>query len=90
MKSTSLSPSERNMRSRSEDSDKIEHVHGCSASLVSVEPTDRKRILAQLEDVVAGSGQVPGLALKKEEIVGKEVNVVEDEREKEAGQGNEH
>lgn len=90
VKSTSLSPSKKSMRRSSEESDQIEPVQGCSASLVPGKPIDRNRIPAKLEDVAAGSGQVPGLNLAEKEIVGEDVNVVEEEREKDVGQVNEH
>lgn len=87
--STSLSPSKKNMRRRSEESDQIEPVQGFSASLVFGNPISSKRIPAQQDDLTTDSGQVTGLALAEEAIIGEEGNVVEEECEKETGQGNE-
>lgn len=57
---------------------------------MSGKPIDSKRIPAQLKDVAAVFGQLPGFALTEEEIVGDDVNVTEEENEKEAGKDNDH
>lgn len=84
----SLSPNKKNMRRGSDESDQIDLLQRCSASLVAGNPIVSNRIPSQLKDVTAGSGHVPCLALVQEEIVVEEVNVADEKREKEAVQSN--